>query len=308
MDHSIFLNDPGICIKNSKFYYNKNKKLVTDSTLLTHLKSFKVPPAWNSLWYASNKKCHIHVYGTDASGKKQYIFSDKWINSKKYEKFCRMKQFIKKIDSFKKLIKPLTLEITKDNIIKLLFNLLLDTHIRVGNEIYSKVNNTYGLTTLRKKHLKKVDNNFLFRFTGKSKIKQVIKIPEKYNKILQILNNENNQNNNLFYYVVNNEKIVVTSEDLNTYLKNNMGSEFSCKDFRTYSANVLFVELFLKNCRNNENNKKVIETSIEETAKLLGHSKGISKKSYISENLVNFCLDSFQIAKKLSVDKLLTNI
>ena len=73
MDHKRYLTDPGIFKKNNKFYFNKNKKEVIDFSNLNRLKLLKVPPAWNNVWYASNKKCHIQVQGFDSSGKKQYI-------------------------------------------------------------------------------------------------------------------------------------------------------------------------------------------------------------------------------------------
>jgi homospermidine synthase len=96
------------------------------------------------------------------------------------------------------------------------------------------------------------------------------------------------------------------------YLKKNMGEQFTCKDLRTYSANVLFVEYFLKNVNNNLSDKnsknKIILESIKQSAEKLGHSKGICKKSYISESLVNYCLESFESAKLESKDSLLNKL
>ena len=104
MDHKLYLSDPGIYKKGVHFYHNGSNKLVNDLKILHRLSSFKVPPAWNNVWYASNKKCHIQVHGTDQSGKKQYILSQKWINNAKYAKFQRMKSFMKDLSSFKRKI------------------------------------------------------------------------------------------------------------------------------------------------------------------------------------------------------------
>jgi len=299
MDHSLFLKDKGIYLSGNNYYYHSDKSKVTNTHEIVRLKSIKVPPSWNSIWYASNKKCHIQAYGIDSSGKKQYILNINWINSKKCEKFSRMKLFNKKIIHFKKLINRFTLDLTKENIIKVLLSLMLDTHIRVGNEIYSKNNKTYGLTTLLKKHLK-VNDYYSFEFVGKSGIKHNIKINTRYNQILSLLLKNRNPQDNLFYYHQDNSKININSDDLNDYIKSNLGKEFTCKDFRTYSANILFIETFLKNSKGNDNIKKIIQKSIEEAALKLGHSKGISKKSYISDSLINYCLDSFDSAVKLS--------
>ena len=143
-----------------------------------------------------------------------------------------------------------------------------------------------------------------FSFVGKSKIKQLVEIPEFYNQFIKKLIVPN-KNKPLFYY--SNFK-VITSEELNNYLKNNMGPEYTCKDFRTYSANILFIKAFLKNSKKNEHIKKVIIKSIDDSAKLLGHTRSICKKSYISENLINYCTDSFVDASASGTTELLCKV
>jgi len=320
MDYSLFLKDPGIYNLHGKYYYLKTKKKITDQKIINRLDSIKVPPAWKDVWYAYYKKCHIQAHGIDSSGKKQYILNQEHITNKKYEKFCRMKQLVKKINSFKKLIRINNYtDLSKENIIKLLFNLLLETHIRVGNEVYSKTNKTYGLTTLRKRHLIYSNNSsnsineYYFNFIGKSKIEHSIRIPEKYYPlIIKLRDGNNSKNNNFFWYLLEGNKVNISSDTLNEYLKKNMGEQFTCKDLRTYSANVLFVEYFLKNVNNNLSDKnsknKIILESIKQSAEKLGHSKGICKKSYISESLVNYCLESFESAKLESKDSLLNKL
>ena len=318
MDYSLFLRDPGIYTLNGKYYNLKTKKKITDEKIINRLNSIKVPPAWKNVWYAYYKKCHIQVHGIDQSGKKQYILNEAHITNKKYEKFHRMKELVKKINSFKKLISINNYtDLSKENIIKLLFNLLLETHIRVGNEVYSKNNKTYGLTTLRKRHLicsnNSSNNNeeYFFNFVGKSKIEHSIRIPEKYYPlIIKLRNGNNSKNNNFFWYLSKGNKINISSDILNEYIKKNMGEQFTCKDLRTYSANVLFIEYFLKNVNSkNDNSKnKIILESIKQSAEKLGHSKGICKKSYISDSLLNYCLDSFDSAKLESKDSLLNKL
>ena len=143
--------------------------------------NLRVPPSWVDVKYYKNS--HIKATGIDSKGKKQYILDEEYILNQNTEKFNRLKLFVRKIDSFKKKIgfnDTISLSLDKENIIKLLFNLLLDTHIRVGNEIYSKNNKTYGLTTLRKRHLILKNEKYYFRFTGKSNIKHCILVPERY--------------------------------------------------------------------------------------------------------------------------------
>ena len=298
-----YLNDPGVFKKYNKFFYNKTKKEVTDRKVIERILQLKVPPAWENVWYASNKKSHIQVYGTDAGSKKQYILSDEWINNAKCEKYNRMKRFIRNLSSFKNKIKLKSSNINKISLIHLLFNLLIDTHIRVGNEIYAENNKTYGLTTLRQKHLKIINGKYFFDFVGKSKIKHIIAIPSEYNSFLLKLITDN-KNGLLFQY----NKNVISSEELNIYLKENMGKEYTCKDFRTYSANILFIKSFLKKSKMGIKPKKTILESIDESAKLLGHTRNISKKSYIGCNLLDYCVNSFEEASESSVSSLLSKV
>jgi DNA topoisomerase IB len=193
----------------------------------------------------------------------------------------------------------------KEFLIALLFNLLIDIHIRVGNEIYAETNGSYGLTTLRQKHLSFNDNIYTLSFVGKSNIKHTIVIPNKYNEYFHFYK-KNNGNGPLFFY--GNKKKVIHSEELNDYLKENMGKDYTCKDFRTYSANILFIKAFLKNARGKEKSKKIILESIDSTAEHLGHSRNISRKSYISTNLLDYCYDSFDTAKESSLDKLVSKV
>jgi len=305
MDYKLYLTDPGIFKNKNNFFYNKNKKQVTDIPTLERLNKLYTPPAWNNVWYASNKKCHIQVHGIDAGNKKQYIFSESWTNNAKYEKYNRMKKFMKDIIPFKKKIKLNSLEDSKENLINLLFNLLIDTHIRVGNEIYAETNGSYGLTTLRQKHLINDKNDYFFSFVGKSNINHNILISKKYNIYLSKLK-KNNGNGPLFFY--GDKKKVISSEELNEYLKENMGKDYTCKDFRTYSANILFIKAFLKNAKDKPKSKKIILKSIDSCAEQLGHTRNISRKSYISTNLLDYCYDSFETAAVSTPDKLVIKV
>jgi DNA topoisomerase-1 len=302
MDHRIYLSDPGIYKKENRFYYHSSGTLVHDTLLLSRISKIRVPPAWNNVWYSSNKKCHVQVHGIDSNGKKQYILSESWIKKSKSKKYNRMKMFTSDLESFKRKIKINNWDYSKKCLINLLFQLLINTHIRVGNEKYAENNKTYGLTTLRQKHF--VGDTFTF--VGKSGISHTIEVPKdllRYIKKLQL----SNPNKPLFWYSEQNKMKVLDSEELNEYLKEHMGKDYTCKDFRTYSANILFIKAFLKNARSGNKIKKIILDSIDESAKLLGHTRSISRKSYISENLINYCLDSFDSASSSSVSELLSS-
>lgn len=305
MDHKLYLSDPGIYRKGHKFYFNKNNSEVTDQKILQRISKFVVPPAWTNVWYASKPRCHIQVCGIDAGGKKQYILSEQWVKNSKYTKYNRMKSFIRDLANFKKRIKLKNVFLSRETLIHLLFNLLIDLHIRVGNEIYAEQNGSYGLTTLRQKHLK---SNGTLQFLGKSNINHKIHIPSEYIPWFNLLKIENAKNKPLFYYRENNKMVTLSSEELNVYLKTYMGKEYTCKDFRTYSANMLFIKSFIKNSKTNLKPKRCVLMSIDESAQQLGHTRSISRKSYISESLVDYCIDSFGEASRLTSSELLSKV
>ena len=301
MDYKLYLRDKGI-YKSKDHYFYSDKKQVTDVLTIERLNNLRVPPAWRNVWYASNEKCHIQVHGLDNAGKKQYILSQRWTQKARYKKYVRMKEFMKDISRFKRKIKLNfngVINIDKTTLTKLLFNLLMDLHIRIGNEKYASQNKSYGLTTLRQKHCLKKESYYL-NFDGKSKIHHSIEVPKKYNIYFKILKVDNSDDL-LFSNQIN-------SETLNDFLKKNMGEKYTCKDFRTYSANVLYIKAFLKNSKKQGNVKKIVLQSIDESAKKLGHSRSIARKSYISESLVDYCLESFDVASSEDSETLLLRV
>ena len=311
-----YLKDTGIYKKNDRYYFFKNDNKVSDLSILDRLNKYRVPPAWKSVWYASDRRSHIQVHGIDSSGKKQYILSDKWINNQKTEKFNRINHFIKDLNSFRSKIKLNNQEYfhSKTFLIKLLFNLLLDLHLRIGNEKYASSNKTYGLTTLRQKHLIVKNGELILSFVGKSKIHHEIEIPSDYSHFIKKYIIPNKPNYPLFYYYCeSNNKVMknINSEELNNYLKEHMGKDYTCKDFRTYSANILFIKDFLKKSKNTQSNtsiKKLILKCIDNSAKQLGHSRSICKKSYISDHLLDYCAESFSEASGSSFSVLVSKI
>jgi len=299
-----YLTDKGIYKNGGRYYYNKNNSRVVGSTDLSRLNKLIVPPAWSSVWYASSEKSHIQVHGIDQGGKKQYILSDSWNSKRKQDKYTRIKLFVQRINSFKRKIAIRDSDyIDREYVIKLLFNLLISTHIRVGNDIYALNNKTYGLTTLLQKHF--VNNKFVF--TGKSNIHHSVAVPPRFVNIIKRFVS-NNKSDPLFYYSLNGNKRIITSGELNDYLKRNMGEEYTCKDFRTYSANIIFIESFLKESKMNSNPKKTVLKCIDYTSEKLGHTRNICRKSYISTNLMNYCIDNYSKASTESVESLINRV
>jgi len=231
MDQTIYLKDKGYTrksLKNKQWKYlnNKTGKEITSGTELQRISSLCIPPQWKDVWISSSSKSAIQVKGTDSQGRKQYLYSEEWKNTQKCQKYSRMKRFMKDLPVFTQhlnsCLKDRTLN--KDKIISAMFKLMMKTNMRVGNERYAEENNTFGLTTLKKKHF----SGTKVEFKGKSGIDHEISIkglcPHTLDVITQLLQQCRSKNNEVFPY---------NHIDMNTFLKEWMGKDYTCKDFRT---------------------------------------------------------------------------
>jgi len=194
--------------------------------------------------------------------------------------------FVKKLNKFwKQIEKDLNNKNNKIKIISYMFMILKETHIRVGNIKYYKNNNSVGLTTLKKSNIYlKNPSMVLLKFKGKSNVYHEISIlnPKIVRFIKKICKNKKKSD-----WLFTNNNIRINSLDMNIYLKKNIGNEFKMKDFRTVSANIIFIDT-IKQINDKYTINQSINKSLKTTAEKLGHNKSTSKKSYVSEEIINY--------------------
>lgn len=270
----------------------------------THLKrihKLRIPPAWVNVWISSDPLSTIQVVGTDTKGRKQYIYNETHVKEAEKQKFLRLIDFIKRIPVLdKSLERDQELPIySKRRVIVTMLNIVKKVHMRVGKEQYARTNKSYGISSLKKKHAYMSNSNkefvVRFRFKGKSnqRLSYTLYDPD-IKRHIQILLKL--QGDKLFQYIDDNQTIrKVSDTDLNQYIKENMGDQFTIKDFRTYAANLYFIETLLRETKKRTpKNQKMIKKNIKhafvKTAKHLKHTKSISKKSYV----MNYILDLYQ--------------
>jgi len=265
------------------YFYVKNKQLISKIDR-ERINSLKLPPAWNNVWISGKKYSDIQAVGVDSKGRKQYKYNDKHSIDAEKKKFLRLYNFIKFIPKLDKILqKHYKLHIyNKNRVIATMLYLVKELHFRVGKEQYAKENKSYGISSLKKTHIK-IDGDLIqFNFKGKSNQRLHYSIHNNIvkNHLQMLLKLDGDK---LFQYIDENNKIRrVTDTDLNKYIQNYMGSEFTIKDFRTYAANYHFIKALLGEIRKHSNNiKKNIINAIKTTAKYLKHTQNISKKSYI---------------------------
>lgn len=271
---------------------------IVDSKIIPHpskrevlrIESLKIPPNWKNVKVSKDSTSKVQVIGKDSKDREQRIYHPDWVKKATELKYKIMNKLSRKYKEFDeqldKLIrkKDLSFHCVVANIIKLLTLL----NIRIGNEIYFEENGTCGLTTLRKKNLKIIDTEYFLNFTGKkgvehSKHIKSIRVKNFIDKMRKI------KHERLFCYEKEGEFIPITSYDINNFIKEHLGEDFTAKDLRTYSANKIFKEqLIMFGCPKNEKDALFkIRESIKFTASQLGNTPKVCRDSYIDPVLID---------------------
>ena len=246
-------------------------------------------PAYIDVWVSDDINSKIQATGIDAKGRKQYRYTQIHIAESGTDKFLRLYKFIKVIH---KLNDALDADIvselySKNRTISIMLNIVKELNIRVGKECYAKSNKSFGISSMKKSHVKIDENKLIAKFNFKAKsnkqVQYTLTNKDIVKELILLLKLDGEK---LFQYKTSNEDIIKVSDvDLNQYIQSNIGKEFSCKDFRTYAANFYFVKALIKETRNrNPTNQKIAKKNLslaqENTAYYLRHTKSISKKSY----------------------------
>jgi DNA topoisomerase-1 len=285
------LNKKGEAKLKFKYYYLKNNVEVTEPAELERINKLNLAPAYTDVWVSEDPSTKIQATGLDAKGRKQYRYHKVHVDKSTDEKFVRLYKFIKNIPKLddqmaQDQILPMY---AKNKTIALMLSLVKELNMRVGKECYAQTNKSYGITSLKKTHVTIIDNNTAkFNFKAKSNklASYTVKSPEIIAELNQLLELPGEK---IFQYINNSGNILrVTDVDLNQYIQDTMGPDFTCKDFRTYAANFYFMKALLsetrkRNPKDTKTIKKNLNLAQENTAFYLRHTKSISKKSYTME-------------------------
>jgi DNA topoisomerase I len=276
-------------------FFDKKDKEITDKTLLKKaLEGFYIPPAYDDVKIDLNRSHKVHAIGYDEKKRPQYIYNKKYTEKQNEKKFDHMVTFGKK---FKKILRKINDDLyspkdSKEKQIAMILKLIMECHFRVGNERYSKKNNSYGTTTLETKHIKIKRNAVEIDFIGKKKVRNVCTVKNK--KIIKVLKEKKrtlNKNDKVFTYRLGNKYHCVQACDVNKYLK--QFGKFTTKNFRTWGANVELIVQLSKQSDNCEiDTKKDIQKSLKESiqnvAKKLHNTPAVCKSNYLDPELIKF--------------------
>jgi DNA topoisomerase I len=266
-------------------FLDPHGKAVRDTAVVDRVRRLAIPPAWTDVWICPSPHGHIQATGRDARGRKQYRYHPDWRVTRDGTKFERMISFGRALPKIRRrAAKDLRSKgLGRTKVIAAMIRLLEATHIRVGNEEYAKQNHSFGLTTLRDRHVKIRGDTLRFNFLGKSgKIHEIELQDARLARIVRKTQEVPGQE--LFQYLdESGERQKVSSEDVNSYLREAAGEEFSAKDFRTWAGTVLAALALdeLMAAPQAKPTKKNLQTAIVRVAERLGNTPSICRKCYI---------------------------
>jgi DNA topoisomerase-1 len=289
---------PGIARRKrgKQFYYiDAEGAAVKDADTLARIRSLVIPPAWTDVWICKQPLGHLQATGRDARGRKQYRYHPRWRALRDESKYERMLSFGRALPSIRKAVDAaLKLPgLPREKVLATIVYLLEATMMRIGNQEYARENKSFGLTTLRDRHVRLDGSKVQFRFRGKSGVNHQVEVQDR--RLANIIRRTLDlPGQDLFQYIDDDgEPHTVGSADVNEYLQTIAGEDYTAKDFRTWSGTVLAAVALLEYEKfdSEAQAKKNIVQAIESVAKKLGNTPTICRKCYVHPAVLESYLD-----------------
>ncbi len=286
-------------------YLDLHDKPITDEKTLKRIHSLVIPPAWTDVWICSRANGHLQATGRDSRGRKQYRYHPQWRVVRDETKYDRMLKFGEALPKIRRhLQKDLALVgLPQEKILATVIEVMEKTLIRVGNEEYAQENHSYGLTTMRDKHVEIHGSTVEFHFKGKSGVWHDITMHDRrLAKIIQRCHEL--PGHELFEYRDEHGDVhAVDSMRVNSYLKTISGEDFTAKDFRTWYGSVLATESLhsFEDFSSEAQAKKNVIAAIECVAERLGNTRTVCRKCYIHPAILESYLDR-SLFKKMKIE------
>ncbi len=272
------------------FSYDNNGKPIKTQKILKRINKLVIPPAWEEVLIAEPPNGHLQAVGRDEKARKVYLYHESWNRLRNETKFFKMAAFANVLPQIRRQVdQDLDAdEMNQRKVLALVIRLMEETHIRVGNASYAKRNKTYGLSTLRTRHVKTSKSNMRFKFVGKKGVEHDVPILDK--KLIHLVNQcEEIPGWELFqFYDENGKKDSIDSGMVNAYIHAISGDLFSAKDFRTWGATKIFFEILreIGYVKDEKQNNKNLITAFDASAEALGNTRSVVREYYVHPYIV----------------------
>ncbi|HEY9533038.1 MAG TPA: DNA topoisomerase IB [Mucilaginibacter sp.] len=290
-------------------YIDPDGKAVKDKELIHRFNKLVIPPAYTNVWISPYENGHLQFTGTDAAGRKQYRYHAGWNRIRNQSKYHRLQSFAAHLPAIREQVDRdlARRDLDHEKVVALVVRLMELTSIRVGNESYKKLYGSFGLTTLQDRHVKIEGTNLKFEFKGKKGVFHKVALQSR--KLARLVKQcRDIPGKELFqFYDHEGKRCSIGSGDINTYLKNITGEDFTAKDFRTWAGSVSALYAFkeagefetVAEC------KKKIVSVLDEVAINLGNTRTVCKKYYVHPTIIKSYEEGrlFSYIKELDEDK-----
>ncbi|HEY7141467.1 MAG TPA: DNA topoisomerase IB [Methylomirabilota bacterium] len=267
---------------------------VRDLATRRRIRALAIPPAWTDVWICPSPEGHIQAVGRDARGRKQYRYHARWRETRDATKYARLLMFAGQLPAIRRrvdadLARP---GLPREKVVATAVRLLETSLIRVGNPEYAAANGSFGLTTLRNRHVKVARGSLRFEFRGKGGKRHVVDVADR--RLARIVRQcQELPGYELFQYVDDaGQRHAIGSGDVNAYLRDVAGQDFTAKDFRTWAGTVLAARSLRGEAFDSETDaKRRVVSAIRAVAIRLGNTAAVSRKCYVHPSVVDAYLD-----------------
>ncbi|MFL6759705.1 DNA topoisomerase IB [Sphingomonas sp.] len=280
-------SEPGYTRKRKGRYwaYYDGDQRVTERDTIERLNAIALPPAYKDAWFCKDPDGHLQATGIDDRGRKQYRYHPEFRAQAEASKFAGLAQFGKALPKVRRKVDRdlRKRELSRDKVVAAVVRLLDEDYLRVGNEEYAKSNKSYGATTLLSRQVQDDGRKVRMRFRGKSGIEQEVTITDR--TLRQVVRQLQELPGQALFQYVNGDgnPHPITSTEVNDYIREASGGDFTAKHFRTWGATVLAFEQMLDKA---DNARISVKTMIEPVAEALGNTVAMSRKAYVHPALI----------------------
>jgi DNA topoisomerase-1 len=281
-------------------YVDPSGRTVSDRAELQRIRSLAIPPAWTDVWICPSPLGHLQATGRDARGRKQYRYHPRWREVRDEVKYGRLIAFAEALPGIRTRTNADLRKsgLPREKVLAAVVQLLEKTLIRVGNDEYARENGSFGLTTMRDQHAKIQGQTVRFEFRGKSGIRHSVDLHDR--RLARIVKAcRDLPGYELFQYVDDDgTRQVIDSGDVNAYLREITGQDFTAKDFRTWAGTVLAAKALAEVAEfaSNAEAKRNVVRAIESVAKRLGNTKAVCRKCYIHPAILDAYMEGATIS------------